>query len=53
MSSALISPATKTEFREVLSSYVLREIGDIFSRRGISTKPASSSLPLGVNAGLW
>ncbi len=31
MSSALISPATKTEFREVLSGYVLREIGDIFS----------------------
>jgi hypothetical protein len=31
MSSALISSATKTEFREVLSGYVLREIGDIFS----------------------
>ena len=31
MSSALISPATKTEFREALSGYVLREIGDIFS----------------------
>lgn len=31
MSTALISPATRTEFREVLSSYVLREITDIFS----------------------
>lgn len=31
MSANLISPATRTEFREVLSSYVLREIADIFS----------------------
>jgi hypothetical protein len=31
MSVNLISPATRTEFREVLSSYVLREIADIFS----------------------
>lgn len=31
MSANLISPATRTEFREVLSGYVLREIADIFS----------------------
>lgn len=38
MSSDLISAGTRNEFREVLSGYVLREIGDIFASGGFKPR---------------
>ncbi len=38
MSNDLISAGTRNEFREVLSGYVLREIGDIFASGGFKPR---------------